>query len=190
MMSALQRIADRQKIFFDRLTMIDWSSLNLTLIAEIVALVVLVGSIGIWVGHVNADRSTFKKFIDKMDTAIEKIQKELTKIAGSLPPTTITDGSPVQLTDLGKQVSEELDLKNWATLTAEELKDQVIDKEAFEIQEFTGVYLANDFSPTEDLDEKIRKCAYEHGINREKVINVFMVELRDALLDLKGDRHQ
>lgn len=170
--------------------MIDWSSLNLTFLAQITALVVFVGGIGIWVGHVNADRSTFKKFMDKVDNAIETIQKELFKISGSLPSTTITDGSPVRLTDLGKQVSEELDLKTWATIMAKELKDEVTEKEAFEIQEFSGLYLANDFSPTEEFDEKIRKCAYEHGINREKVINVLMVELRDALLDLTGDRHQ
>ena len=46
-------------------------------------------------------------------------------------------------------------------------------------------FVKNDFKPSEEEEKRIREVAYNHAIEREKVLDVFIIELRDGILALK-----
>ena len=58
----------------------------------------LIFGIGAWVGAVNADRRSFKEFMTE-------VRDDLNKILARLPPRVFAGESPIELTDLGKNIS-------------------------------------------------------------------------------------
>lgn len=58
----------------------------------------LIFGIGAWVGAVNADRRSFKEFMTE-------VRDDLKKILARLPPRVFAGESPIELTDLGKNIS-------------------------------------------------------------------------------------
>ena len=83
-------------------------------------------------------------------------------------------------------MSETFRGKDWANEMADVLSKFVENKEPYEIQEFCQNYLRNELKPDEELNARIGRCAYEHGVTREQVLNVLAVELRDILLEKAG----
>ena len=166
----------------------------LTLILSSIAAVVVIGSAilsaGIWIGRVNADRCSFAKFMERIDSVIETIQSDIHRIFERLPKVTTKEDSPITLTDLGNTVSREIDAKAWAKMKAVELKDKILEQEDFKLHELSAGYLANDFKPDREFDEKMRKCAYDHGIDDEQIMKVLMVELREALIYMRDCTEQ
>ena len=145
----------------------------------LIAVITLAFKIGDWRGHVDSDRDTFKKFITEVRDDIKEILKRL-------PPDTVKGTSPLQLTELGESISEELKASDWAKGTAPLLIAQIRGKHPYEIQEFCLEYATKLFTPSEDLDRKIQTCAYQKGISKEQVLRVLAVELRDELLKEMG----
>ena len=131
----------------------------------------------IWFGEVNADRASFKKFM-------EEIRKDVKEILGRLQPKTVAGGSPVTLTELGKKISEEVDAKAWAARTAEQIKESVKGKQPYEIHDFCNEFIRLRYHFTDELERLIKSSAYENAVNRDQVLNVLAVELRDKLLEL------
>lgn len=138
----------------------------------------IVIGIGIWVGSVTTNQKNFREFMIEVRDDIKKI---LLKVSGEA-----TSSSPIRLTELGEAMSKTFRGKDWATEKANVLSDRVKDKEAYEIQEFCQNYVRNELKPDEELDARIGRCAYEHGVTREQVLNVLAVELRDILLGKEG----
>ena len=132
---------------------------------------------GVWKGTVDESVKSLKELMTEIRNDVKEIIKSL--------PSTLQGKSPLELTDLGERISIQLSAKEWAQRVGNELRDQVVDMEDFEVQEFSESYLSDQFVPSESQDETIRKCIYEHGVGRNQVINVLMVELRDALLAMK-----
>ena len=120
---------------------------------------------------------------------MKEIRDDIKQIFSRLPPVPVSNESPLQLTDLGKNISSTLKGRDWAKRTASELVKQIQDKKPFEIQEFCFDYVQKEFKPTSDQDERIRACAYENGLKREQVLEVLVIELRDAILVLVNDNH-
>ena len=56
---------------------------------------------GTWKGKVDSDRASFKVFM-------KEVRDDIKEILGRLPSPTVADGSPLQLTDCGKSISERL----------------------------------------------------------------------------------
>lgn len=78
------------------------------LVSAVVAIIAGTLKVGAWKGKVDADRQSFKEFMDE-------IRADIKKIFDRLPPATSTSASPLQLTDLGKDVSEFIEAKAWAS---------------------------------------------------------------------------
>ena len=124
--------------------------------------------------HRNEINSTLRDFM-------AEIRDDIKTILGRLPSPSVAGGSPLRLTDLGRQISRTLELSEWADRTAAQLRDEAINKSAYEIQEFCFRYV-REFTPDAEQDAKIKDCAFENGIDVASVLDVLAVELRDRLL--------
>ena len=68
-------------------------------------------TLGIWIGKVNADRSSFKEFMTQSRNDMTEIRERLYNISErlSLQPGA-APGSPIRLTNFGKKVSDSLSI--------------------------------------------------------------------------------
>ena len=146
------------------------------------AVLALVFGIGRWVGGVNSDRDSFKAFMKVVQGELERIRTSIEQILHRLPPTTIGHSSPIALTDLGQKVSHELDAPGWAERTAPELVADIEGQDPYTIQQTCFEYVGDELDA--DMEAKVRSCAYENGLDREQVVNVLAVVLRDRLLEV------
>lgn len=128
-----------------------------------------------WIANVNSDREKFHEFM-------KEVRDDIKKILGRLHSASVSSGSPIQLTDLGKEISTKLGAHEWAEKAAVELGERVKGKQPYEVQEISFNYVKEEFSPTAELETKIGMCAYESGIDRDGVLDVLAIELRDILL--------
>jgi len=148
----------------------------------IIAVAVVVFSIGVWVGSVNTKPSRFLEF---MDTVNGKPGRNI----AALGRTGIASGRPIALTELGRSISEGLDAETWAQNTVRGLHDRVAEaefSEPFEFHEMAEAFVTKEFEPTAKFLRKMRACAYEKGISLVQVQKVLIVVLREALLDAEG----
>ena len=91
-------------------------------------------------------------------------------------------------TESGERISDCVDGKTLADRLAHELLEKVKDRSAYEVQEFCGKYMQEEFEPTPGQFTKFGDCAYENGVKVEQVKEVIVIELRDILLALKETR--
>ena len=97
-------------------------------------------------------------------------------------PRPVASDSPLHLTELGQSISTTVDAAQWAKEIAPSLKDQVNGMIPYDIQKFTSDYVYDEFQPTPEQEIKIKECAYNKGLNCRDILEVFAIELRDALL--------
>ena len=164
------------------MTTTHWILISVTALLTFAALVFKFGS---WYGEVNSDRKVFKEFMQKVDKHIEKVDKRIDEILRRLPSDPTASTSPIHLTELGEQISENIDAKAWAAEVAQELIDQTKDMNPFQVQTLSFDY-AESFEPDDKLLAKMQQSAYEAGINLDGVERVLGVELRDHLLQLNN----
>jgi len=94
---------------------------------------------------------------------------------------TMTVGSPIQLTKLGENVSATVRAPAWAEEHAVSLAKQFKGVSAYDIQTYSFQY-AQDFEWDQGMDTLIKKAAFEEGISRGEVIDVLGIELRNEIL--------
>ena len=150
-----------------------------SIIVSALAVGALIFRVGKRVGSVEPDRKDFREFI-------KEVRDDIKEILGRLPPSSVARGSPLPLTDLGRRISETLSAREWAEETASAIADRAQDKQPYEIQEFCFDYIKKEFSPAAELEARIGMCAYENGIDRDEVLNVLAIELRDVLMEPAG----
>ena len=93
-------------------------------------------------------------------------------------------GSPLGLSDFGRQIADRLDVEVWAAGLAPAIAAEVKGKRPFEVDEFCQTYVQHRLH--KDWADRIGECAYELGIERYDVLSVMRVVLRDRLLVLAG----
>lgn len=130
---------------------------------------------GMWIGAVNADRHSFK-------ASLEEIRKDIKKILKRLPSRVVEGASPVRLTELGRKISRCIGAESIVPDLAERLQERAADMEEYEVYELCDMHIKSEYAPPEDVAAKIRKCAYDNGIDSEEVLDVLVVELRDLIL--------
>ena len=96
-------------------------------------------------------------------------------------------GSPIRLSELGEKVSERINAKALAEGLVIAMVDRVEGESPYDIQEACFAYVKEEWPVPEETDRLIRDCAFENGIDRDQVMNVVAVELRDLLLPPNGD---
>ena len=131
----------------------------------------------LWIGKMIEHRSTVVTFM-------EEARADLKRIFGILSESsTVGRGSPLRLTELGLKVSEEIEATAWAQRVGANLSARVEGKSPGEIQEFCFSYLLeNPPARGGSMDRSVTESAYRHGIDRQLVLDVLVIELRDVLL--------
>ncbi|WP_420462922.1 hypothetical protein [Candidatus Palauibacter sp.] len=129
-----------------------------------------------WRGEVNADRTSFKEFM-------QEVRLDIKTILGRLAPNPLSRESPLRLNDLGKTISTEIEGAAWADRIAGTMEEWVESKDAYEIQEYCFEYAA-EFKYSDEERRTIRKSAYKNGLRVEQVHRVLAIELRNKLLAL------
>ena len=148
------------------------------------AMLGLIVKVSMWVGGINEFKRHTRDFEKRMYALMDEFREDIKKLLGHTGLNSVHDSnSPVQLTELGKTISDELDAKGWAIAESPKLIENLKDKEEFEIYDACFKYIYSDFDPDEQLESKIRRIAYEHGMYKEKVLTVMIIELRDCLLE-------
>ena len=161
--------------------------LNTPLVVTVVIAVIgLLIGIGMWIGSVNSDRKSFKEFMTGIRDNIKIIQSDIKSILIQLPSSSIMAGSPLKLTKLGEEISKKLEAKKWASRTSNTLQKSVLGKQPYEIQDICFDYVRDKLEPSVEQESKIKACAYESGIDKQQVLDVLAIELRDKLLELSN----
>ena len=153
-------------------------------------IVALVG-VGIWVGKVNERTSAVSNVMieirNELRTIVQKVEQVLLRVDCG-----VARGSPLQLTEVGKSMSETLGSTAWAEAKALDLFEQARGMGPYDVQEFSKKFVTDEFKPDAEMESAIdaemesaiKACAYEHGLQRNDVLQVLAVELRDQLLAL------
>ena len=148
------------------------------LIGTGLVLLIAVGTLlfkgGKWVGRADERLGT-------LTSLVGEIRQDIKSLLSRMSPPTVAVDSPLRLTELGEKISAALGAAAWADETADSLHDQVIGKRPDQVQQLCFDYIFNDFRPSEQLETAISVSGYEHGINKEQVLSVLAVVLRDKL---------
>ena len=94
--------------------------------------------------------------------------------------------SPLTLSKLGRKISKDLDLEVIAHKLADDLKEQAIGLEDYQIHELSIDFAHNKFVPASEVDQSIRRYSYQECIFREIIMEVLALVLRDKLLEQNG----
>lgn len=132
---------------------------------------------GEWKGRVDKDRQNFNQFMTEMREKIDDIFERLPSRR------LLEERSPLGLTDFGREVGEEIDAKEWAANMVATLKSEVESKSPYQVQDFCFDYVKSKLELTPEQTELVESSAYSHGLKIEKVLDVLVIELRDALID-------
>ena len=73
-------------------------------------------------------------------------------------------------------------MSSWAKRAVGSLRDRASGKRPDEIQELCFEYIYDEFRPSAELDTAISVNAYDNGVNKEQVLGVPAVVLRDELI--------
>ena len=166
---------------FENLPMNPW-----LLAGTAVAIITVIFYIGKWVGDINAFKSGA---VGKVVDLLEEIRDEIRTLLDRVPAVHIARGSPLRLTDLGRNVSDALDAQAWmATLAAELGQLTAEDMSPYDVQEFCFSYMREDFAPTLEQSDRIKACAYDNGLGEQDVLEILAIELRDTLLATVAQR--
>ena len=149
---------------------------GLSLVSVIIGAAIAFGQ---WKGKVDSDRDTFKRTLDAF---MSEIRSDIKQIFKNLSPSVISSGSPLQLTDLGKRVSDIINGTALADSLVGKLREEAAGKLPYEIQEMAKRYVHEDWKLPADIRRAIMSAAYENGLKREQVLDVIAIELRDKLL--------
>ncbi|MYA15555.1 MAG: hypothetical protein F4089_01570 [Gammaproteobacteria bacterium] len=157
------------------------------LLAAVIMLIVRIESHGRWKGEMEAHKAEMTEHKATVAKFMEEIRDRLLEVFDRLPPVPVAGGSPLRLTKLGETIAEELDASEWIAKVAAEVRGDVEGKRPYDVQEFCGEYIHEVFRPDDEQDEKIKACAYDHGLTDSQVLDVLVVLLRDELLSATGE---
>ena len=136
----------------------------------------------LWIGGMNSFRATVGGAIEGIRLDIQEMSRDIKEVLRQLPSSTISGGSPLRLTDLGRAISEDIGARAWAREAAPGMAPKMQDRPPYEIQEQCFEYVQDDARFPEVILRKMRETAYNRGTTLNEVRKVLAVELRDVLL--------
>ena len=141
-------------------------------------------SIGIWVGSVITNLKALKEAVAEIKEAVIKIRDDTNSFLHELTSKTLNPGSPLEPNELGQKVSKSIDSPSIVKGIAPSLCERANGKLPYDIQELCFDFIRDEYKPVEDIEKKIKQCAYDNGISRADVMDVLAVELRDEIIRL------
>lgn len=157
----------------------DWQVLALTVpgLGLLLTFLVLCFKAGEWKGRVDKDRQNFKEFMTEVREKIDDIFERLPSRR------LLAEDSPLGLTKFGREIAEEIGAREWATGLVTNLKPHVERKSPYQVQDFCFDFVKSELELTPQQTVKVESSAFRHGVKREKILEVLVIELRDALFD-------
>ena len=150
----------------------DWLSTPLIVTASLAVIIAVVKVIR-WTATVDLKLDQFTRFA-------KEVRDDIKQIFLRLPPVPVVASSPLQLTDYGEKMADFMRAKPWVSDLAPSLRTEVAGKRAFEVDEFSRDYVQTRLE--DDLKERVAACVYEFGVDRDNVLKVLQVVLREELL--------
>lgn len=170
----------------------------LTLTAVDIAIIVpalgFLGACIYWAGTTNNKIRALDQFASRVDSKLDSFPEMAASISGKLDQILFVvrsptgSDSPIRLTPLGEDIAEALSAKSWAAEVAgrENLVQKVHGWEQFEIYEECLRCVEEQVKEGEGFERRIRKGAYDHGVDVDAVKRVYAVVLRDTVMNLLG----
>lgn len=131
-------------------------------------------------GEVRQDIRELRQDIREVRQDVKELRRDITQIFLRLPPPPVAGDSPLQLTDFGERMADFMKVKSWASDLAPSLRADVAGKRPFEVDDFSRSFVQGRLQ--DDLKESVAACAYEFGVERDAVLKVLQVVLRNELL--------
>ena len=132
------------------------------------------------------DIKDVREGLTQVHKGLMEVHEDVKKIFSHLISAPTSQSSPRRLSELGEKMSRQIEARTWAQAKATEFAAQMRGRQPYEIHEFCFRYVKGEFRPDAEWDAKIGACAYESGLERDGVLDVLAIELRDALLGLEG----
>ena len=174
-------------------------------IAVLIAGTLIVGlviwKVSSWKTTVDNDRNNLKNGIDKLEKTVTdfmvEIRNKFDDIFLRLTPPTQHTNSPIALSDLGRQVAEEIKVDNWVNTYVEKVKAQLAPNGTpYEIQEACFRYADEQLMKELETESKTNKAysfikkdiemsAYKNGIDIPSVLRVVGIKIRDEILRVR-----
>ncbi len=139
--------------------------------------------IGRWIGSVNTDRESFKKFTEAVQKDVRELRRDIKTLLRWQSSPTVASDSPLRLTEIGEKVSSALNMPDMAERLIPYLKTKVAGMSPYDIQEFCFDYIRDEYQPSLEDEERIKQCAYDNGLDRDDITDALAIILRDKLLE-------
>lgn len=136
---------------------------------------------GIWVGRVGTRLTALEKTLSE---GLNELREDVKKILHWQASKTIDSGSPLRLTDIGKHASDVLDLPSVADDLLPMLTESAKGRDAYDIQQLCFDYVRDEYKPSPEFDARIKQHAFDNGLDRDEVLDVLAIALRDKLIAL------
>lgn len=167
------------------------------------ALMVLGGWLIHWVTkkvtQINAEHSGFTKSVDKIESTIDDMRKDISYVKGSIDvlksgnsSVLLQSKSPVSLTPKGEEVAKELKAeeiitRNWSKIY-EILEKAISNKNAYDIQQYCIENVSVDPEKFFDNDglNLLKDYAYKQGNPLQLYTRLVGILIRDRYLKQKG----
>lgn len=159
--------------------MVDWLSTPLIVTASLAVILAAVKFIR-WTATVDSKLEQFSDFAREVRQDLREVRQDLKQIFLRLPPPPVAGDSPLQLTDFGRKMADFMKVKSWTADVAPSLRNEVVGKRPFEVDDFSRSYVQGRLQ--DDMKESVAACAYEFGVERDAVLKVLQVALRNELL--------
>lgn len=148
--------------------------------------------------EINAGHSTLDKSVNKIETHVDEIRKDMSFLKGSIEilkrgaEPVVKSHSPVSITESGLKMAKDFEpemmiTRNWSNIFAD-LEKNICDKNAYDIQQYcieTASVEPERFLESSDL-KKMKEYAYIKGNPLQYYMPIFGVLIRDKYLELKG----
>ena len=162
-------------------------------VAAALAIGGLIFKLGQWTKAVNLNlgflKENLESFRKTMENAMEKNGEKFDNIFNKIvewqTSKTLTSESPLDLSELGRTISGELDVPS----LVEELLPPLLElakgksKNVYDVQEMCFKFVREEFEPDDEFNERMKNCAYGHGIVIDEVHDVIAILLRKATLE-------
>lgn len=149
----------------------------------ILSLLALTWWVAAWRTRDTADHQTLAKFA-------QEIQQDIKTILHLLPPRTTQPGSPTTLTDLGKEIAQEIQVAQWVPQYAKDHLSALQGANPYEVQKIcphhAHTFLENRLNEAGmgDKVDAMKMSAFQHGVSLQQVQDVTGIALRDEVLKL------
>ena len=157
----------------------------LTFLGFVVTILTIVFGSGKWRGKIETLVSELKQSVEALTKRVDKVYDWL---AEQGMRSTLGYGSPLDLTDLGRKISENLQLENMAAEHVNRVKILLDEKDgAYEIQQLCLRY-ATELLPlflqehSPDKYKAMTMVAYKEGIPIEAVLGIVGILIRNKLV--------